>query len=188
MRVVILLLPMLTMAVLAGCDRQSPPQGQAEPTKIEGTSAVVDRSHAGTAMPDLMLTGPEGKPLNLRSTIGKPVLVNLWATWCAPCIKEMPTLDALQAARGDGLLVVPVSQDQRPELVAPFWKKRGYKSITPWLDPDARMSEETNGGSLPATIFYDVAGKEVWRVLGDLDWMGAEATTLMAETSPAKAR
>lgn len=132
-------------------------------------------------MPDLTLNGQDGKPRALRSTLGKPVLVNLWATWCVPCITEMPTLDELQKARGDTLSVIPISQDQRPERVAPFWTKNGYQAIQSWLDPNAQMTSAVEGGPMPLSIYYDASGKEVWRVLGELNWNDKEARLLLDE-------
>ena len=141
----------------------------------------LDSSHKGEAAPAIPFTDSSGKQRTLADFAGKPVLLNLWATWCAPCVKEMPTLDALAVARGDALQVLTVSQDLKgAELVTPFFEKAQFKKLQPYLDTDIAWSMQL-GANLPATILYDSTGKEVWRVIGDMDWMGAEAAALIAE-------
>jgi len=127
-------------------------------------------------MPAASLTDPDGKQLNLGALQGKPVLLNLWATWCAPCVKEMPQLDALAEAYGDGLRVVTVSQDmQGADKVVPFFAAGGFKQLEPWLDPQAELGFALGGAVLPTTVFYDSSGAEVWRVSGEFDWSSEEA-------------
>jgi thiol-disulfide isomerase/thioredoxin len=127
--------------------------------------------------------------VTLAAYRGTPVLLNLWATWCAPCVKEMPTLDALAAREGAKLKVVALSQDLEPEKVAPFWAKGGYKAIRPATDPKLAFSTGL-GANLPTTILYDAGGKEVWRFTGSTDWAGDEAKARIAEgmTSGARAK
>jgi thiol-disulfide isomerase/thioredoxin len=141
---------------------------------------TIDRSHKGSQLPDLAFDDAAGRQLRLGALKGEPILINLWATWCAPCIAELPTLDRL-AARGD-LKVLTVSQDlQRTEKVAPFLAERGGKRLEPWLDPDNALGSHYAITVLPATVLYDSQGREVWRVLGPLDWSGPEAAELLKE-------
>lgn len=180
------------LIVLAGCDRQSASSEQAEPAAENGKAIAkdgsgLDRSHAGEALPNVVLIDPDGNRVALNSLKGKPILLNLWATWCAPCVKEMPTLDALAAASGDKLVVIPASQDSQPDRVAPFWKDKGFKNLRPWLDPEAELYGGMGIPQLPATIYYGADGKEQWRYVGDLDWMGDEAKAMLAGPSPAAA-
>ena len=142
---------------------------------------TLDRSHKGEAAPAIPFTDLAGKKHSLADFAGKPVLLNLWATWCAPCVKEMPTLDALAVAKGDALQVLVISQDLKgAELVTPFFEKARFKKLEPWLDTDIAWSM-TLGANLPTTILFDSAGKEVWRISGEMDWMGAKAAALIAE-------
>lgn len=143
-------------------------------------AAKVDRSHKGEAMPTLRFEDAAGKPVTLADFRGKPVLVNLWATWCAPCVREMPTLDALAKRDGATLHVVTVSQDMEPAKVQPFLTERKLANLRAYRDPQLQFST-TMGVSLPTTILYDRAGKEVWRVTGGMDWAGAEAARLIGE-------
>lgn len=179
---------LLGASVIAGCDRQSAPGSQAN----ESANAIapagapagkVDRSHKGEAAPDIAFTGPDGKKLTLADFRGKPVLLNLWATWCAPCVKEMPTLDALAEAKGDAMQVLTVSQDfEGRAKVDPYFAKAGFKRLKPWLDTEAAFSLGL-GLNLPTTILFDAEGREVWRVAGEMDWSGAEAAQLVDEKS-----
>ncbi len=186
MRSVIGLLLLGALAI-AGCDTQTQPSQQANETSAPANAAApapvskVDRSHAGETAPSLPFTDAAGKKLSLADFRGKPVLLNLWATWCIPCIKEMPTLDALAGRTGDALVVLPLSQDLKGmEVVGPFFQKNGYQALKPYLDTDTAFSVEL-GANLPTTILYDAAGKEVWRVAGEFDWSGEQASALIAE-------
>jgi thiol-disulfide isomerase/thioredoxin len=177
---------LLALPMVGGCDRQSPPgQQPTQASPAPKTGAVKlrapDRTHRGEAAPTIPFRDSAGKQVTLADFAGKPVLLNLWATWCAPCVKEMPTLDALAAAKGDALQVVALSQDfEGAAKVAPFFAKAKYQKLRPYLDTDAAFSM-TMGLNLPATILYDSGGREVWRMLGDTDWAGAEAAALIAE-------
>lgn len=121
----------------------------------------------------------DGTELALPALAGRPVLINLWATWCAPCVTEMPMLDELAQ---DGLRVITVSQDLTGDVaVAPFFAQRDFERIEPWLDSENALATHYAGGMLPMSIYYDADGREVWRLLGDLDWTGEEAEDLLAE-------
>lgn len=197
---------LMTTLLAAGCDRQSSPKEQANataealrnasveqdasipaPDEVVGTTAVpaaatgtFEASHKGSAAPDFAFTDPAGKPVTLAAYRGKPVLLNLWATWCAPCVKEMPTLDALAARDGAKLQVIALSQDIDAAKVAPFWTKGGYAALKPSTDPKLAFSVGM-GANLPTTILYDASGKEVWRLSGSIDWAGPEAKAKLAE-------
>ena len=128
------------------------------------------------------VTDPEGRTLNLGALQGQPVLLNLWATWCAPCVKEMPLLDALASEYEGRLRVLTVSQDmQGAEKVAPFFAQGGFAMLEPWMDPDNELSFAIGGGVMPTTVLYDATGQEVWRVQGDYDWSGEEARAAIDE-------
>ena len=133
-----LLLMAAAVALLTACDRQSPGQSQAKPGAAEARPGGpgLDRSQAGKSMPALALRDPDGEDGNL-STIaaGKPLLVNLWATWCAPCVKELPTLVAL-AARPGAPQVIALSQDTSAQAeVAAFLAEKKF-DLEPWQDKD----------------------------------------------------
>lgn len=99
--------------------------------------------------------------------------MNLWATWCAPCVREMPTLDALAAREKASLHVLTVSQDMEPGKVQPFLTERKLANLVAYRDPELQFSTGM-GVSLPTTILYDASGKELWRVTGG--WTGPGRT------------
>jgi len=198
------LISLLLLGVaLAACDKQSAPSGQdnaatsGEVTPGEATSGeaapsatggkapayVIDRGKAGSALPDFVFSDDKGKDVTLERFEGKPILVNLWATWCAPCIAEMPQLDRIAGLHAkDGLQVLTISQDiTGPDKVLPFFAAKGFKHIRPWLDPENRFAFHYATGLLPTSVLYDAQGKEVARVTGALDWEGEEARTLIGE-------
>jgi len=188
-RVAIVCLLALTAA---GCDRQSPPPEQAnaqanataaspdEATGATSTAQIgVDRSHKGEAAPATAFKDAAGKPTTLAAFKGKPVLVNLWATWCGPCVAELPTLEAL--AKSGKVRVAAISQDTGAAAKVPaFLKEHGAPTLTPY--PDDKMALSTGwSANLPTTILFDSAGKEVWRWNGGNDWNSAAAAKLIAE-------
>ena len=167
---------------LAGCDR--PEGAPAQPGADASAGAFkVDRSGAGTAIPSLTVSDPAGRRLELAAQDG-PVLLNLWATWCAPCVKEMPQLDRLAGELEGEVKVVTVSQDIRgAEVVTPFFAKHGYQRLEPWLDPETALSAQfTPEGVLPLTILFDASGREILRVTGGYDWGSPEAVRLSRES------
>ncbi|HEU4650775.1 MAG TPA: TlpA disulfide reductase family protein, partial [Croceibacterium sp.] len=173
---------------LAGCDRQSgdaaQPQAAAANAGGEQLDGKIDRSFAGEAIPAVELRDPSGATLATGDLKGKPALVNLWATWCVPCVAEMPLLDELAAELGDGVRVLTVSQDMSgAEAVPPFFAQRKLANLPQWFDPEMRLPPALKAPGLPLTVLYDAEGKEVWRVMGGYDWSSAEARELIAEAS-----
>jgi len=168
--------------MLAGCDRAAEAPAQPVEAQVDAKAGVVERRFAGTPIPDLQFRDPAGKVLDLGKLDG-PVLLNLWATWCAPCVKEMPQLDALAGELEGEVKVITVSQDVRgAELVTPFFARNGYKRLEPWLDPETALSAQfTPEGVLPLTILFDASGKEVLRVTGGYDWGAPEAAALVRD-------
>ncbi len=175
---------------VAGCDRQNAAPPQASETAVaEGKSADVgaqryriDRSGAGTPLSTASVRARDGSATTLASLSGKPVLVNLWATWCAPCIEELPTLNRVASEVGSTGHVIALSQDLHddPAPVHAFLSDKGWSEIASWHDPDNEVGL-TVGGQLPTTILYDASGKEVVRVIGPMDWYGDEAKALLRE-------
>lgn len=177
-----LILLLLTMAAVAGCDTQKAETQQgAGAAETEGaTSGEVDRSQKGKPLPDSELFDADNDPSALAQLKGQPLLVNLWAIWCAPCVKELPTLQAL--SKRQKIDVIAVSQDMAPRSsVDAFLTKNGLDDLEVWHDPKMALSGALGVQILPTTILYGADGKEVWRYTGDLDWNGAEAAKLLAE-------
>lgn len=192
------LLPGLLIGLaLAGCDRQeaAAPQGGAPGNDAAaGANAAVaepyptgrlDRSHAGTVAPDLGFVDGEGQPVRLSVFRGRPLLVNMWATWCGPCVIEMPSLDALAQAEGPALEVIAVSQDSEGRRkVSDFFAAHHFARLEPYLDEQMGLMGALHLDTLPTTILYDAQGREVWRMTGMADWGSARTRTLLREANP----
>ena len=111
---------------------------------------------------------------------GKTVLVNVWATWCAPCIKEMPSLDRLQALRGgDDFQVVTISIDRTKYEPAKFFADNDIQNLTPWHDGSYGIPGNLQLYGYPTTVIYDVEGREVAYLEGDAEWDSPEALRLI---------
>ncbi len=193
MRVVIALILML----LAGCDTGTAQKGQgqaetsekvAKPAGAEiglesanGMRATLSYKFAGQPAPTVTFNGADGRDVSLADFAGRPLLVNLWATWCAPCKAEMPTLDALAALEEGRVSVIAVSQDlQGRKPVAAFFEKAAIANLEPYIDADnALLAAFNNQIALPTTILYDSDGREVWRVTGGVEWDDAEIAELL---------
>jgi thiol-disulfide isomerase/thioredoxin len=173
-----------------GNDMAGPDQPGWSGPPAEVPTGRLDRSNAGSAAPATEFEDPDGAPASLADFRGKPVLVNLWATWCAPCVAEMPTLDSLAAREGERLKVLTVSEDlDGREKVEAFFARRGYRNLETWLDPQMALMEALKVDTLPTTILYDPEGREVWRVVGMEDWQSGRAALRLKEAlSPAEAR
>ena len=183
MRLIVTLLVSLALPLAAGCDRQKAPEPQASAGEAESAKGL-DRSHKGEDAPVVKFKDPDGGEFNLAAFKGKPVLVNLWASWCAPCIKELPTLEKLeQSHSAEGQLgVIAVSQDRAPKAsVDAFLAGKNIGRFAAFHDPEMALSGALSVQIMPTTILYDAGGREVWRYVGDLDWTGAEAASLLAE-------
>jgi thiol-disulfide isomerase/thioredoxin len=179
------------LVALAACDSAGEAPSQPDAAATGEAAAVASdspmpgqivRTNAGDAIPAMTLTDPAGRELVLAE-VGEPVLLNLWATWCAPCKVEMPLLDALAGELEGEVRVVTVSQDlQGAEKVAPFFAEQGFERLEPWLDPQADLGVAlADGGLLPVTVLYDASGKELWRVSGDYAWDSEEAIAQIRE-------
>ena len=132
-------------------------------------------------VPELTFLDGEGSEVRLADFRGEVVVLNLWATWCAPCRREMPSLDRLQARYGDaGLEVIALSLDRGDVAkVRAFFDELQIGSLAVYQDPQARAGRELGAPGLPTTIVIDRAGQEVGRLLGPAEWDSDEALTVI---------
>lgn len=182
-------------ALSGGCDRQSEPPAQptrsAEGVKpdMAALTGRLDISERGAPIPDAEIALPDGTKRKLTEFSGKPLLINLWATWCGPCVVEMPMLDELAARHVGALKVLTISQDgNKLEKVPEFIADGQFRHLEPWLDPEANLGFAYGTGVLPTTILYDADGKEVWRMIGGHDWTGPRTEAMLADTLAAAAK
>jgi len=132
-------------------------------------------------LPDIAFQDGTGKPLKLSDWKGRVVLINLWATWCAPCRKEMPDLAALQKELGSELFeVVAISVDRKgAEASSAFLKETGAGNLKLYVEPTTRIVGDLQSAGLPATILVDRQGREIGRLLGPAHWAAPEAVALV---------
>lgn len=174
----------LVLALLvAACDRTEGGNGQASaPATTTELSGTLDTKQAGQPMPGDQFKDADGKKITLARFKGKPVLVNLWATWCGPCVRELPSLDRLATRDGDRLQVVTVSQDLSEADAYAWWEDKSLTRLSFHSDEETALTAAYGTGMLPTTILYDAQGREVWRFLGGLEWDGPRARELLAPT------
>lgn len=156
-----------------------------------GPKSVMDRFSVGSlkkltqlevppVRPNLTFETLDGQDVKLSKHQGQIVLMNAWATWCPPCIAEMPSLDRLQAMRGSpDFIVVPISLDRTPEDAKVWLEKNELRNLESWHDTSYRLTGEVKLPGLPTTILYNRDGREVARVPGEAEWDSPEALALI---------
>ena len=121
--------------------------------------------------PAFSFTDTAGDTVSLSDFVGKLVLVNLWATWCEPCLREMPSLERMQARLGEKLTVAAISEDRGgSKVVEPFIEKLGLKSIKFYLDPKSGAERAFKVQGLPTSFVIDREGNVLGRVEGAAEW------------------
>ena len=128
----------------------------------------------------------DGDPLSLSDWNGKWVLVNFWATWCAPCRKEMPALSALQDEfGGDSFEVVTIATGRNPPpAMKKFFDEIGVTNLPLHRDPKQALARKMAILGLPITVIVNPEGQEIGRLIGDADWHSDEARALIAALLP----
>lgn len=161
-------------------------------TNQQGTSTLDRFDRASLAllefipdpppMPDTAFSDVNGAPVSLKDFRGKTVLVNLWATWCAPCVKEMPTLAELQRTyANEDFVVVAISVDKddtRDAAVAQL-ADLGGSALTFYHEPSLNITYDLKARGFPTSILYGPDGIEVARLAGEADWASPEAKGLI---------
>ncbi|TFW32235.1 TlpA family protein disulfide reductase [Massilia horti] len=129
--------------------------------------ALVAPSGAGPALPEVTLARLEGGELALASLAGRPVVLNLWASWCPPCRREMPVLGKAQRENPDVTFVF-ANQGESADIVRGYLQAQGLALDNVMLDAAGRLAQQTGSPGLPTTLFFDAQGKLVDRRLGGL--------------------
>ncbi len=178
------LLYVILAASLSGAGQKSPTSAAA--VLHDQSLLVGEMADFVYALPPRMAPGEpflqEGREVTLADFRGRTLLVNFWATWCAPCLKELPSLDALERDLGGrDFAVVAVAADTRgPDAARAFFDRLGIRSLKLYADPKLRLTIATGGSAvLPVSILYDARGREIGRLTGDADWESPEAKALM---------
>jgi thiol-disulfide isomerase/thioredoxin len=148
---------------------------------ITGSMSRFKLTRPPSPVPDLEFVDVNDQPLRIADFTGQARLINLWATWCAPCVKEMPSLDRLQEAMPrDRFLVMPISVDGPSRAkVVPFYKERNLLDLHIYYDKSRKAMSVLGVSLLPTSILVDPAGRELGRLEGDADWDTPEGFALM---------
>jgi peroxiredoxin len=153
------------LIVQGGRSRQTPasilesvPQLSADRPEMLDLGAA-EGLEVGSRAPGFTLSDLEGNEVSLAHLRGQPVIINFWATWCAPCQVEMPALEqAYQERKDEGLVILAVNRDEDPGAVARFFYEELGLSFTPLLDEEARVNDQYRVFNLPTTFFVDGEG------------------------------
>jgi len=148
----------------------APDEGEADMPDRTKLGEFVPSSQPFTA-PAISLADTNGHSVELSELRGKLVLVNLWATWCEPCLREMPSLERLQSRLGERIAVLAVSEDRGGnKTVEPFIAKLGLKSVKIYIDPKSEVGHAFGARGLPTSFLIDREGKVLGRVEGAAEW------------------
>ena len=132
------------------------------------------------AVPNTSFQGAEGET-SLAAFHGKVVVLNFWATWCAPCVREMPSLDRLQTMLGGfDFEVVALSEDRGGmPLVMDFYERYGLENLARYLDAQGRVAAVLGVTAMPTTLVIDAEGREIGRMVGPTEWDSRAALALI---------
>ncbi|MCH7943213.1 MAG: TlpA family protein disulfide reductase [Proteobacteria bacterium] len=166
------------------------------PSALTGSDSAEEslgfqRTEPPAALRGVRFADARGAPVSLADKRGRVVVMNFWATWCPPCVREMPSLDRLQAKFDKSVLeVVLISEDRDAGVIEPFYRRLGLKNLAIYHDSKSRLTRQLAIAGLPTTLLIDRNGNEVGRVVGAAEWDSPAALELVrgyTEESPLKA-
>jgi len=133
------------------------------------------------AAPDIGFVSADGKEHRLAEFLGHGMVINLWATWCVPCVAEMPALAALSKTLApDDIAVLPLSSDRGGAgVVQAFYQDHGIGGLPVLLDPKGAAARSWHGRGIPTSVIIDKKGRERGRVEGSVDWASLQAAALV---------
>jgi thiol-disulfide isomerase/thioredoxin len=172
-------------AVDATCQPAVATAGRVAP-HARGEVAALAVATKPLRIPDLAFQNAAGEPQRLSGWRGRTVLLNLWATWCVPCRKEMPALDALQAKLGGSdFEVVAVNIDTRdPDKPRAWLNDTGIRRLTYFADPSAKIFQDLKlvgrAFGMPSTLLVDGKGCEIGTLAGPAEWASDDAVRLVS--------
>jgi thiol-disulfide isomerase/thioredoxin len=162
------------LALAAGATLQAAPLArQAAAAPADGGLSKLQVHAAPRPLPEgIAFADAEGQPLRFDAFRGRALVVNFWATWCPPCVAEMPSLDRAHAVlAGDGIEVLALSSDRGGRAqVEPFYQRTGLRHLAILLDPRGAAGRALSIRGLPTTLVLDRAGREVARLEGEAAW------------------
>ncbi|WP_134724435.1 TlpA disulfide reductase family protein [Paracoccus luteus] len=149
-----------------------------------GLPKLVESSPA--PVPDVPFSDIDGGTHSLADYRGKLLLVNFWATWCAPCREEMPSLDALQRQMGDeDFAVLTIASGRNPPpAIRKFFEESAITDLPTLTDPTMALARAFGVMAMPVSVLVDADGNEIARMSGDADWASPAALALIAQLKP----
>jgi len=166
----------LLAVIIQSCQGPEDPMDRFSVASLKGLTQLEEPPQR----PTLVFHTLEGEDVGLGKFQGQVLLVNAWATWCPPCIAEMPSLDKLQSLRGGpDFQVVAISADRTKELAKEWIDENGIEHMNVWHDQSFRMPDSLKLPGFPTTIIYNRSGREVARLSGEADWASKEALALI---------
>ncbi len=153
------------------------PHAETLPSLIEGLQTV----NPPAGPPDEVFLGADGAPHHLSDFAGRGMVVNMWATWCVPCVAEMPSLERLsKAVAPQDIAVLPLSSDRGgADLVKSWYQSHGITALPVLLDPKGAMARAFAARGIPTTVIINTNGKVVARLEGAADWGAPEVPALI---------
>ncbi len=148
-----------------------------EPPKPPTSLARLTPVEKAGPVPVVAFTGADGRAHTLKDFRGRYILLNLWAVWCAPCVKELPALAKLQSALPPGQMEVVAVDVARgtPKDAADFLKSHDATALTPYIDPNLTLMRAFGAYGLPMTILIDDKGNQVAHAMGPAEWDAPES-------------
>lgn len=150
----------------------NPKAATTAPASVTARGRVMPLHDAPRPLPDIRFRDGENQARSLADFRGKVVLLNIWATWCGPCRREMPTLDRLQATLGGpDFQVVALSIDRAGmKVVSAFYAETGIEHLARYIDESGRTTQALKVPGLPTTLLIDREGREIARHVGPAEW------------------
>ena len=148
---------------------------------IEGSMVKFVASDPPIPVPDTPFIGVDGETIKLADYKGRLVLLNFWATWCAPCIRELPSIESLASSVNDPRFTVQLVSIDRggAKVHKPFLENLGITGIASASDPRARLLRAVKGPGVPVTVLINSEGLMVGRLIGDAHWDSPAARLLI---------
>ena len=170
---------------VSGRQQVAPPTGEAYEAFRQTVHSVIPYAKPEPVAEDIKLVNGEGEDIALTHFHGKPVILNFWATWCAPCVKELPSLAKLKELRPD-LHVLAVSQDLQKNVdeLAAFLKRHEAANLGVYQDKGKTLKKAFPVNGLPSTYILSPEGKILYRIEGDTDWSSQVALQFIESLRP----
>ena len=170
-----------TPSTISSLKQTALPSGPGSNALSQGHMAAFVFKKEPEALSEVRFQDASGTEKTLSDWRGKVVLVNLWATWCAPCRKEMPALDRLQKELGSSKFEVVAISIDRTGLAGArkFLDETGVKNLALYADPTTKLSSVLKAVGLPVTVLIDAEGREIGRLVGPAEWDSEDAKRLI---------